>query len=123
MTCLMSPVPRVPRLQLCDDADGLSCRDAPAACTATNVATAANNTASTARLTMWYLPLVVVGTPQGTLAGHRPRMGDESVTRRLRDDYRPRGRAAPKNLPASDRQKPIRPYIASSVGSDARRAF
>jgi hypothetical protein len=34
-----------------------------------------------------------------------------------------RGRAAPKNRPASLLTKPIRSYIASSVGSDAFRAF
>ena len=39
------------------------------------------------------------------------------------DSYSAFGRAAPKNRPSSLLTKPIRSYIASSVGSDAFRAF
>ena len=57
-------------------------------------------------------------------------MGVAVVTRTKRsceprapEPYRPRGRAAPNNRPASAFTKPMCSYIASSVGSLARRAF
>ena len=43
--------------------------------------------------------------------------------RRMARAHSPRGRAAPKNRPASGLTKPMWSYIASSVGSLARRAF
>src|SRR6476659_689545 len=61
--------------------------------------------------------------PQESLPGHARRVGGEPVKTGLRSYYSPLGRAAPKKRPPSDFTKPIRSYMTSSVGSDARRAF
>src|SRR5437016_3504596 len=81
--------------------------------TATVAIAAAMAAAMTIRLALTdSLPFVDCSpvVPQESLVGHRSQMGGEVVKRWCRPCYKPRGRAAPKYLPASGLTKPIRSY-------------
>src|SRR5258705_2201423 len=69
------------------------------------------------------LPSIVTNRFAWSLPASLRPVGGEAVTQRLRNRYRPRGRAAPKKRPASDFAKPMWSYINSRVRSDAPRAF
>src|SRR5262245_21590990 len=107
-------------------AAGLASVRALAVATTHTAATAASTAAANAvLLPIDSLPSTQLSPqlPTQRLVLPTPTVGDEPVTLWRRSGYNPRGRAAPKNLPVSERANPIRSYISSSVGSDARRAF
>src|SRR6476661_9736439 len=109
MTCLMFPRAELSWQPVAAAADGFASVRAPAPCTATTVASAAIATAARIARFLTCPPLVETFPVAGACArleheGAAMRLldGDDLVTGR----HNPRGRAAPKKRPASERTKP-----------------